>query len=165
MLVGGAWMRTWILLALMVPVLQACSNKDMRNFPLEPIPLNVGLAGARAASDFFVKREQLYAVDLTYKFRDQEERGIVMAAARPGAAIKISIAIFRREENGWRPVVDQNVSMPKISSYGAEDLNSELLAVRLVPGEYRLRAETLIGLPTFSSVDTTIRVVKAYRGK
>ncbi len=49
-------MRTWILLALMVPVLQACSNKDTRNFPLEPIPLNVGLAGARAASDFFVKR-------------------------------------------------------------------------------------------------------------
>lgn len=88
-----------------------------------------------------------------------------MALAELGAEIKISVAIFRRDENGWECVLDQNVSMPKVSSWSTYYLNSELLAVRLVPGEYRLRAETLIGLPTFSSVDTTIRVVKAYRGK
>ena len=143
------------------------------------VPFPIGKVGAAATAEFHVRERQTYAFTLRYEYKehDQIDRAQVWRLAggaelerpgkwvEPGASLKIRVSVSQREGGGERPITERVVERPRLSSWGATDLNAELIAVTLSPGSYVVTAVSLDEAPSFVGARTSLFIGRAYRGK
>lgn len=143
------------------------------------VPFQIGTMGASTTAKFLVRERQTYAFTLRYEYKenDQVDRARVWKLAggsirqspgtwvEPGAPLKIRVNVFQQENGGERLVADKTVERPRLSSWGAGNLDAELIAVTLAPGEYVVTAVSSDEAASFLGVRTSLFIGRAYRGK
>lgn len=143
------------------------------------VPFPIGKVGTATTAEFLVVEQQTYAFTLRYEYKkdDKVDRAQVWKLAGgselestgkwavPGARLKIQVRVSQRENGGERLITEKIVETPKLSSWGATDLNAELIAVTLSPGNFVVTAMSLDEAPSFVGARTSLHVGRAYRGK
>ena len=125
-------------------------------------------ASTTLQTEFAVRHTDLYAVELNYRFdrTSQAERDAAWSFAggnATGASLHAEVEINKISDTKIR-LLHETVQKPKLTSWGAGVLSSELAARRLTPGKYNLRVK-LVGGPPPPGIGLTVSVSKAYRGK
>lgn len=174
---------TAILLLIFMPPflhgLTACAN-DIQ--PLKPpisLPFAVQKAGSKAGAEVRIIERQTYAFELQYfhKENDQDDRANTWNLAggslkdksgkwvEPGAPLRIKLKIIRRLERGEQIQFEEDISNPRLTSWGGNSLDAKLANVLLDPGIYRVSVENLNDAPEFQGAKVSLRIARAYVGK
>lgn len=117
--------------------------------------------------DFVVRKAQRYAVNLKYEFATPEIRQRAWAfsgGTDAGAPFTVAVTIVSRGAPAGPALVDTTVTSPTLTSWGADGLYAELVALRLPPGKYTLRVQ-LAGAQPPPDIPLSVRMVVPYRGK
>ncbi|MEF8732481.1 MAG: DUF5625 family protein [Candidatus Accumulibacter meliphilus] len=143
------------------------------------VPFPIGKIGATVTAKFLVRERQTYAFSIRYEYKenDQVDRARVWNLAggsiqeshgkwvEPGAPLKIQLNVSQQVDGGERLVTEKIVERPRLSSWGAANLDAELIAVTLAPGNYVVTAVSLDEAPSFIGARTSLFIGRAYRGK
>jgi hypothetical protein len=168
----------WVILSISI-CLGACNKSaDYNRVPLS-VPFGVAKAGSNASMDFVIDEKKFYAVTLQYSFDEKnssDRRRVWNLAggseeigagewAEPGAPLEIHVEIFRVTNGSKEKISTTQATNPRLSSWGAETLNAQLLSAKLEPGAYQVKVENLKNASQFNDVKTHISVTQAYMGK
>ena len=168
--------RAWAFLAILMIV--GCTAWSSNSSITVPFPIG-GENRATVTAEFLVRERQTYAFTLRYEYKenDQADRAQVWKLAggsirespgkwiEPGAPLKIRVNVSQQEDGRERLVVEKIVERPRLSSWGAANLDAELVAVTLAPGNYVVTAVSLDEAPSFVGARTSLFIGRAYRGK
>lgn len=167
--------RPSILMAVLFALgLSACASNTTQT-----VAFPMGRAGALVASDFQVREKQLYAVSLGYEYKagDEADRARAWKLAggsvqegpgqwsEPGASLRLKVSVVQKVGGEDRQVTEKMIVNPRLSSWDSDRLASELTAVALDPGTYRVTVVSLDEAPSFVGARTSLGIGRAYRGK
>lgn len=171
----------WIFIAMLsfLPWLSACADSSQQSkLPLS-LPFSVEKAGDKAESELRISERQTYTFELQYFYQkdDQIERAKIWHLAggarkdeagkwiERGAPLQIKLKIVRRLERSEQLQFEENISNPRLSSWGNNSLEAMLANVLLDPGIYMVSAENLSDAPEFKGKKISLRIARAYLGK
>lgn len=167
--------RAWAFSAILMTV--GCTAWSSNSSLTVPFP--IGKIGATVTTKFLVRERQTYAFTLRYEYKenDQVDRARVWKLSggsirespgkwvEPGAPLKIRVNVSEQVDGGERLVTEKIVERPRLSSWGAANLDAELIAVTLARGNYVVTAVSLDEAPSFVGARTSLFIGRAYRGK
>ena len=167
--------RTWTFLTILM--IASCTAWSGTSSLTVPFP--IGKAGSATNAEFLVRERQTYAFKLRYEYKEQDQfdRAKVWKLAggavrestgkwvESGAPLKIKVIIFQRDDGKEQIVMEKIVERPRLSSWGAGNLDAELIAVTLMPGHYGVTAVNLDKAPSFVDARTSLFIGRAYRGE
>lgn len=130
---------------------------------------------------FEVTEHRMYAIQLRYPFQEGDREGRALLWERvgggrenpltrdwekPGAPVTVHLQVWRQAADGGRELMmESRIVNPKLSSWGAGQLNAELLRLDLSPGRYAVQASTAQAAPALAGVAVKLAVTRAYVGK
>lgn len=143
------------------------------------VPFALGPAGATTAARIQVQEHLTYAATLRYEYKENDsiERARQWTLAggstkinsgdwiEPCAPLKILVKVHQWDLESLKPLAEEIVERPCLSSWGATSLDAELFAITLAPGSYEFTAESLEAAPSFVGARTSLHIGRAYRGK
>ena len=152
----------------------ACSNNAS---VVTPFPL--GKAGAKVTAKLLVKERLTYAATLRYEYKENDptERAHQWKLAggstrlspgnwiEPCANLNLLVKVRQLDPPSNQLLAEKAVKRPCLSSWGADNLDAELLAITLTPGTYEFAVESLEQAPEFIAARTSLHVGRAYMGK
>ena len=145
------WLSIFMLAFL--PWLTACAKS---NFPFE-----VQKAGNKVEIEYRVVKHEFYYFNLRlmYKEGDQEDRARVRKLAgsyekdkngkliEPGIPIVLRFKINVIDSAGERPMLEQEIPVLGLTSWGGDSFSKQIAGVPLKPGRYRISVESLRDVP------------------
>ncbi|GAB3357422.1 hypothetical protein [Lysobacter tyrosinilyticus] len=145
-----------------LPLLACLVSCGSRDFLLRR---DIPPSGALSES-FLVAEEKFYAAQITYLY-PEEDRGVRRlawnaAGGIDGAPFDVRLRLTREGEVA--PIYDQLIHRPPLTSWGAGELNAELMRASLRPAKYSIEIRVVNGTVP-AVVKATFDVVEAHTGK
>lgn len=174
------WMLWPVLLPLaFIPCLSACADSVQPQKPPISLAFQVQKAGGKVETELMIVERQTYGFILQYSFRedDQTDRTRIWRLAggaikgesgrwiELGAPLQIKLRVVRKFADGVQSVYEEEISNPRLTSWGRNSLNARLANVMLEPGSYLVSAESLISAPELSEAKVRLNIARAYLGK
>ena len=162
-----------------VPLLGSCTNSGWVAAPPFEMPIEIESSRAAVVSEFRVDKSKLYAISLQFNFEkgNKADRARMwdLAGGRykarpgvwlePGSPLSIRVIVIASYPNNAKPLIDQLVQKPRLTSWDANSLSSELVALKLDPGLYRVDVAIVDAAPALEGTSAEIGIAEAYRGK
>lgn len=161
------------------PWLTACANDAQSPKPPLILPFEVQKAGNKVELELRIVERQTYTFELQYFYKknDQADRAKAWQLAggsikdktgkwiETGAPLRLKLKIIRSLEGNEQFQFEENISNPRLSSWGSDSLNANLANVLLGPGIYKVSVENLSDAPKFQGMKIGLRIARAYLGK
>ena len=158
----GRWLSIFLLAFL--PWLTACAKSNL--------PFEVQKAGNKVEIEYRAVEHRGYLFDLRlmYKEGDQVDRERVRKLAgryekdnngkliEPGVPILLRFKIDAIDDSGVQPMLEQEISELRMTSYGADSFDKRIAEVILKPGRYRISVESLKDVPELVGTPVIFRI-------
>ena len=169
----------FILMLAFLPWVVACADSTRQPKPPLVLPFDVRKAGNKVELEITITERQTYGFELQYFFKenDQVDRARVWQMAggslkdqndkwvELGTSFRIKLKIIRRLEGNEQSQFEEDISNPRLSSWGSGSLYAMLAKVLLDPGLYIVSVENLSDAPEFQGTKVGLRISRAYLGK
>lgn len=150
-----------ILMLVFLPWLSACANGSQPPKPPIKLPFEVQKAGSKVETEMRIVEEKEYRFALVFMYnkgdRVDGERVRKLAGdamidkngklVEPGIPILLRLKINVIDASGERQILEQEVSELRLSSYGSDHFNKQIIYLTLKPGYYRVSLESLMDVP------------------
>lgn len=166
-----------VLMLAFLPWQSVCANGAQPPKPPIKLPFEVQMAGSKVETEMrIVERKQYsFALQFSYREGDQEDRTRVRKLVgsyekdRNGNLIDAGIPTPLRfkiniiDAAGERPMLEQEIQVLELTSWGGDSFGKIFAFVTLDPGHYRVSVESLKDAPEI--VGTTITFMIGFRSK
>ncbi|WP_291987229.1 DUF5625 family protein [Candidatus Accumulibacter sp. ACC007] len=167
----GSVAKKWQTISMigMVAFLSACVDESLLPTPPLTWPLDMQKSGDKIDAKFRVVDHREYSLGLEFGFMNdnQEDRERVRKLVGddgqfingdPGVPTPLRVKILEIRESGDKPFFEQELQISRLRSWTGNTFVKHIAYVRLNPGNYRVRVESLkdvaelAGMPLFFSI-------------
>ncbi len=149
----------WLALAMiaMLPLSISCTHKTQSRSPPLVLPFEVK-AGSKIETELHIEehKEYIFSLKFQYKSDDPEDRVRVQKLVgedgrhkgdNPGILTPIRFKIHAVDATGEKPILDQEIPVLRLRSWGDGHFTKHIAYVVLKPGNYRVSVESLKDAP------------------
>ncbi len=147
---------------------------DASRSPSYSVPLEINCPVSTTNLSVRVSKPDTYTVSLSYPYIDGGERkkawtlaggGSLNGGSRqePGSPFTFQIRV--NEIPSGREILNQEVTHPKLTSWGSENLNADLVRIKLERGRYQVFVQRSGSLAEAPPAELQLQFHRAYQGK
>ena len=174
----------WLAIALMMilPWISACTDKTQPPTPPLTLPFEAQKAGSKVETELLVVDHREYSLSLRFGFKEnnEEDRARVKKLVGddeqskngdPGIPTPLRIKIREIDASGEKPLLEQDIPVLRLRSWGGSGFDKHIAYVMLKPGHYRVSVESLkdapelVGTPLSFSIGFYAKATSNYRGQ
>jgi hypothetical protein len=149
--------------------ISACTENAELSRPPITLPFEVQKAGAEVESDVQVVEHREYIFSLVFRFDEKNpvDRSRVKKLVGddgqnkdgdPGISTPLRLKITLIGSGSEEPVFDQEIQSLRLRSWGGNFFSKHIAYVRLKPGHYRIRVQSLKDVPELGGTKTDFAV-------
>ena len=149
----------------------ACSGKTTIFKPPVQVPFLVEKAGSLVEFELIISEYRGYFFNLEFPYHRDDEadflrvRKLIGSAEMsrdgipvdPGVPLRINIKVYGRDSTGEK-FYYENISNPTRVSWGNGYFTKRIDSVKLKPGSYKIRSESLLDVPEFDGANVEFSV-------